>query len=108
MKTAAIEPVVVDEPAIPGTTVRNRALSDFAELVKLRLTLLVLVTTAVGFDLGWQGAMNYLALFHTVLGTALAAGGAAALNQWWERKFDAIMNRTRLRPIPAGRMLPRD
>ncbi len=108
MKTAAIEPVVVDEPAIPGTTVRNRALSDFAELVKLRLTLLVLVTTAVGFDLGWQGAMNYLALFHAVLGTALAAGGAAALNQWWERKFDAIMNRTRLRPIPAGRMLPRD
>jgi protoheme IX farnesyltransferase len=108
VKTAAIEPVVVEEPAIPGTIVRNRALSDFAELVKVRLTLLVLVTTAVGFDLGWQGAMNYLALFHTVLGTALAAGGAAALNQWWERKFDAIMNRTKLRPIPAGRMLPRD
>ena len=47
-----------------------------------------------------------MALFHVVFGTAAAAAGAAALNQWWERRADALMRRTRTRPIPAGRMPP--
>ena len=81
-------------------------MGDFAELVKARLTLLVLITTAVGFYLGWQGPMNFLALLNAVLGTALAAAGAAALNQWREHRLDALMQRTRSRPIPAGRMRP--
>ena len=45
-------------------------------------------------------------LFRVVFGTAAAAAGAAALNQWWERQADALMNRTRMRPVPAGRMRP--
>jgi heme o synthase len=45
---------------------------------------------------------------HTVFGTAAAAAGAAALNQWWEHNLDALMQRTRSRPVPAGRMRPRD
>jgi len=45
-------------------------------------------------------------LFRVVFGTAAAAAGAAALNQWWERKPDALMHRTRTRPVPAGRMRP--
>src|SRR5215813_4033721 len=80
--------------------------SDLAELVKARLTLLVLLTTAVGFYLGSEPPVDYKALFHTVFGTAAAAAGAAALNQWWERRADALMRRTRTRPIPAGRMAP--
>src|SRR5207244_1083023 len=48
----------------------------------------------------------YMALFHVVFGTAAAAAGAAALNQWWERRADALMRRTRTRPLPAGRMPP--
>lgn len=87
---------------------RSRPVADFAELVKAQLTLLVLVTTAVGFYLGARGATNYLGFFHAVFGTALAAAGAAALNQWWERALDALMHRTKQRPIPGGRMLPRD
>ena len=83
-------------------------MSDFAELVKARLTLLVLLTTAVGYYLAAHGPINPLGLFHAVFGTAFAAAGAAALNQWWERRLDALMHRTRTRPIPAGRMLPRD
>jgi protoheme IX farnesyltransferase len=79
-----------------------------ADLLKARLTLLVLLTTAAGYYLGSPGDINYLALAHTVIGTALAAAGAAALNQWWERRLDALMNRTKTRPIPSGRMLPRD
>ena len=78
----------------------------FADLVKARLTLLVLLTTLVGFYLGWHGAMNYFLMFHTLLGTALVAGGAAALNQLLEREYDAKMRRTASRPLPSGRMLP--
>jgi protoheme IX farnesyltransferase len=81
---------------------------DLVELVKARLTLLVLLTTAVGFYLGAENPINYAALLHTVFGTAAAAAGAAALNQWWEYKLDALMQRTRSRPVPAGRMRPRD
>ena len=101
MKAAAIE-----TPVIPLE--RSLTMADFAQLVKARLTSLVLVTTAVGFYVGWQGPMNFFALAHAVVGTAMAAAGAAALNQWWEHKFDAIMQRTRSRPIPSGRMLPRE
>ena len=107
MKSAAIQPVNVEPTAVESET-RRRVGSDFAELVKARLTLLVLLTTAVGFYLGAVGPINYIALFHAVFGTALAAASAAALNQWWERRLDALMQRTRTRPIPAGRMRPRD
>ncbi len=101
MKSAAVS-AQIDSP-IP-----RRFVSDFAELVKARLTLLVLLTTAVGYYLGATGPINFAGLFHAVFGTALAAAGAAALNQWWERRLDALMHRTRSRPIPAGRMSARD
>jgi heme o synthase len=97
VKTAAIE-----NPTFAPS--RHRFASDLAELVKARLTLLVLLTTAVGFYLGSESPIDYRALFHVVFGTAAAAAGAAALNQWWERRADALMRRTRTRPIPAGRM----
>jgi heme o synthase len=78
----------------------------YADLFKARLTFLVLLTTLVGFYIGWRGPVNYLLLFHTILGTALVASGASALNQLWERKFDALMRRTRERPLPSGRLQP--
>jgi protoheme IX farnesyltransferase len=99
MKTAAIENATL----APS---RNRLIADFSELVKARLTLLVLLTTAVGFYLGSESTVDYGALFHVVFGTAASAAGAAALNQWWERIPDALMRRTKMRPIPAGRMPP--
>ena len=85
---------------------RSGLVRDLVELVKARLTLLVLLTTAVGFYLGAEGPINFAALLHAVFGTAAAAAGAAALNQWWEHKLDAMMQRTRSRPVPAGRMRP--
>jgi len=99
MKTA-----VVDTTTVASS--RPSFVSDLAELVKARLTLLVLLTTAVGFYLGAEPPVDFRALFHTVFGTAAAAAGAAALNQWWERRVDALMRRTKTRPIPAGRMAP--
>ena len=82
-------------------------MSDLAVLVKARLTMLVLLTTAVGFYLGADSPIDFVALFHAVFGTAMTAAGAAVLNQWWEHALDALMHRTRERPIPAGRILPR-
>jgi heme o synthase len=77
-----------------------------SELFKARLTSLVLLTTLVGFYLGQRGGMNWLLLVNTLLGTGLLACGAAALNQYLERDFDALMERTADRPLPAGRIQP--
>jgi heme o synthase len=78
----------------------------FSDLVKARLTTLVLLTTAVGFYLGLRGAMDWVLFFNTLAGTALVAAGASALNQWLERDFDAKMRRTQNRPLPSGRLQP--
>jgi protoheme IX farnesyltransferase len=78
----------------------------FADLVKARLTALVLLTTFVGFYLGETGPVNFLLMFHALFGTALVAAGAAALNQLLEREYDAKMRRTASRPLPSGRMQP--
>ncbi len=82
----------------------RRLWADLTELVKLRLTLLVLMTTLVGFLFGWRGDIDLLYLFHTLCGTFLAAAGAAALNQVFEADYDLRMRRTRNRPIPAQRL----
>jgi len=77
-----------------------------AELIKARLTTLVLLTTLVGFYSGWRGPMNYLLMFHLLAATGLLASGAAALNQLLEREYDAKMRRTQNRPLPSGRLQP--
>jgi heme o synthase len=89
--------------AAQPANIRER-MGVFTDLFKARLTTLVLLTTLVGFYVGWTGAMNYALLFHTLLGTALLASGAAALNQWLEREHDARMRRTCNRPLPSGRL----
>ena len=83
--------------------VQRRAL-DFLALTKPRVVAMVLVTTGVGFYLGTVGATDFLLLLRTLVGTALAAGGTLALNQFLERDVDAKMERTRLRPLPDGRL----
>ena len=83
----------------------RRAL-DFLELTKPRVSLMVLVTMFVGFYLGSEHGAGYLRLIETLIGTALAAGGTLALNQLLERRADALMARTRHRPLPDGRMQP--
>jgi heme o synthase len=97
------------KPATATTDLQKIGLlDDVMELVKARLSLLVLLTTLVGFLIAWRGPMDWVLLTATLLGTALCAGGAAALNQWMERDIDARMKRTRERPLPGGRMSPRD
>jgi protoheme IX farnesyltransferase len=67
---------------------------------------MVLVTTSAGFYLGSWEVPDWFRLLQTLIGTALAAGGTIALNQYLERDVDARMERTRLRPLPSGRLQP--
>ncbi len=90
---------LVPVAAVPAGRSRFAVLS---ELFKARLTTLVILTTAMGFHLGNSGPVDWMLFFHAVLGTALLAAGAAALNEYIERDHDARMPRTAHRPIPAG------
>ncbi len=90
---------------IPARAPVSRALiADYVALTKPRLVLMVAITTAVGYYLGAGASFNAAGFAHTLLGTALAAGGALALNQYLERDLDARMARTRQRPLAAGRL----
>lgn len=75
-----------------------------SELIKARLTFLVVLTTLVGFYLGSPSPVDYALLLHAVLGTAVVASGASVLNQVLEHQHDARMKRTADRPLPSGRM----
>lgn len=92
---------------VPAPRARRRVAAYF-ELTKPRIVAMILITTAAGFYLGAQGTPDYLVLLHTLIGTALAGGGTLALNQLIEREADALMVRTRTRPLPDGRLLPID
>src|SRR6266478_139546 len=85
---------------------RGQVASDHVALTKPRVVVMVLVTTLVGYDVGLTEAADYLRMIHLLIGTLLAASGTLALNQYWERDVDARMDRTRTRPLPAGRLQP--
>ena len=89
------------------TTTRSRG-ADFVSLTKPRLNTLVLVTSVAAYYLGDGQRLPWSQLVHTIVGTALVAGGASALNQHWERETDRLMRRTRLRPLPDARLHPQD
>ena len=93
----------VDVPAV-NPAVASRRSADFLTLTKPRLNLLVLMTTLGGLYLAAPDGVPLALLAHTIVGTALVAGGAAALNQVWERKTDRLMRRTASRPLPGGRL----
>jgi heme o synthase len=97
MKTGAV--------AIPVSRAR---VADYVALTKPRLNALVVATTMAGYYLGSALGADLATLIHTTLGTALVAGGAAALNQVSERDLDALMRRTMLRPVADGRVSPAD
>ena len=99
---------VTQEVAVPIEVAHDepesRLLGDLMVLTKARLSLLVIVTTFVGFCMGTRGALEWLPLISVTIGTALAAAAAAVLNQYMESHVDRLMERTRHRPLPAGRM----
>jgi protoheme IX farnesyltransferase len=103
LMTATLEAPV----AMPAVDLRAK-LADYFELTKPKIAVMALVTVAVGYLLGGAPHPNLQLLLHTLIGTALVAGGGSALNHWLERRADARMHRTRHRPLPAGRMTSAD
>lgn len=81
-------------------------LAGFYELTKPRMNALVIVTTLIGFIMASDGAIQWWLLLWTMVGTTICASGAAVLNQWSERRWDAIMPRTIHRPLPTGVVQP--
>lgn len=97
---------VLNLPSSRSRRLHLESLQTLAELTKARLNSLVLLTTAAGFYLGTRDELDGWGLARVLGGTALLAGGAAVLNQYLERDFDARMTRTAHRPLPAGRIKP--
>jgi len=93
--------VYPDSPAVERTRV-----ADYLQLAKPRLTTMALLTVATGALLASAGAPDLGIICHTLIGAALVAVGASALNQFIERDSDALMRRTENRPLPAGRLQP--
>jgi len=91
------------ETAISSTLGRAAA---YFELTKPRVLLMVLITTLAGFYMGSGADFDFLIALNALAGTAFAAGGTLALNQYFERDTDAMMDRTRNRPVPSGRLRP--
>jgi protoheme IX farnesyltransferase len=94
--------------AVPAARAETGRLAAYLELTKPRIAVLVLFTVGAGvlFAGGWESSPAVL--LHAVVGTALVAAGACALNQWLERDADAHMRRTARRPLPSGRLQPRE
>jgi protoheme IX farnesyltransferase len=92
---------------ITPVTLRGRA-SAYLELTKPRVVTMILITALAGFYMGSGAEFDFVLALKVLCGTALAAGGTLALNQYLERDCDAMMNRTCARPLPSGRLQPRE
>jgi protoheme IX farnesyltransferase len=95
-----VRPVARAAAALPAR------MSDCLALTKPRVTLLVVLTAVAACYVGARAPLGWTLLGALALGTAMLAGGTAALNQLWERRTDALMARTAARPLPAGRLQP--
>jgi protoheme IX farnesyltransferase len=89
----------------PFNFLRERA-SAYWELTKPRIVTMVLITACAGFYLGLGSEFDIRTAIWMIIGIGLAAGGTMALNQYFERDTDAIMDRTCGRPVPSGRTTP--
>ena len=101
MKSSA---AVVSTVVAPAQVKPAQRTTDFVSLTKPRLNFLVLITTLGGMYIAAPAGVPLALLAHALVGTALVAGGAAALNQALEHETDSLMRRTRQRPIPGGRL----
>jgi protoheme IX farnesyltransferase len=83
-------------------------LKAYYELTKPGITAYVMITAGVSAYVASRGRLDLTTAFHAIFGTGLSTGGALALNQYMERQADAVMLRTRERPLPSGRLSPRE
>jgi len=91
--------------AVAARTSIRTVLSDYFELTKPRVQSLLLLTTITTMYVAGNPSLSLVLL--TCIGGALSAGGAGAINHWYDRDLDARMERTANRPVPSGRVSPR-
>lgn len=101
-----LPPEVLSQTEIENNSAWTVRFSDYMEIVKPRISLMVLLTVSCGYILGMETPTISMTLLHACLGIAVVAVGSSAVNQWIERKTDARMKRTMDRPLPSGRMSP--
>lgn len=108
MKSVAIEVegVAPSEEFNERLILREKIVA-YLELTKPRITLLITLIAAAGFCLGAGAPFDYVKFIHTLIGIALLCSGVSTLNQYMERDLDGLMRRTALRPLPSGRLLPK-
>jgi heme o synthase len=92
------------EPLAPTSRARQ-VVSDYVELTKPKVQSLLLLTTVATMEVAGDPSVGKIAL--ACVGGYMSAGGAGAVNHWYDRDIDAKMARTASRPIPAGRVSPR-
>lgn len=98
------EPAAELETTAPVAAAAPSKLADYYELTKPRMNFLVVITTTVGFYMAANPDTPWIRLVHTAIGTFLCAASAAVANQFVERGYDALMPRTKDRPLPTGRI----
>lgn len=100
MDTAAVE---IANNKMLGWRMR---LAAFIELTKPRIAFMLVLTSAAGFYLGTKGPFDFALFTNAMIGILILAFGVATLNQWIERTTDALMDRTKNRPLPSVRLTP--
>jgi protoheme IX farnesyltransferase len=107
---------IATEPGAPAASASPRAsasagvsrLRAFFELTKPGIAFFAMTTAGAAYYVAARGSPDWTTAFHTLVGTLLATAGALALNQYQERRLDALMSRTRSRPLPSGRLNPKE
>lgn len=93
--------IITAEIQEPKTITVREKIAAYVELTKPRIALMLVLTSAAGFYLGTKYNFDFSLFINSMIGIALLAFGVAALNQCWERKTDALMERTATRPLPS-------
>lgn len=106
MHTLNSNTVVAQEAAQQFAEMRHSVWQDAMLLGKPRITVMVMMTVAIGFLFAPLGTSQWMLMLHAMCGVGLVAAASGILNQAWERDTDALMNRTHKRPMPSGRISP--
>lgn len=102
--TFAAQTAMHDAAAEMRALTTGEKLAAYLELTKPRITFLVVLSSLAGYCMGSVGAFDYSVLLHLTFGIALLSGGIATINQYLERDSDALMKRTKRRPLPTGKL----
>lgn len=106
--TAEVKEMPSAAAAVDAAASQGNRLTAFIELTKPRIAFLLVLTSAAGFYLGSGAEVDYVRFLNAMIGITLLAFGVATLNQFIERDLDMLMERTARRPLPTGRVTPRE